>query len=150
MAALIVTGRARAAAGLLAAGVAVVAVIAGCTSSGAAPGSGPSAAASAVVPDYTATITIVAMKGDRPRCAGPATIRLGTWYTVRQHGNAPVSFEIPGVAGATRPVRRTATYTDSEFRAAKAGTYRLVIRPAPATPCQFTVREAGGHARQGS
>jgi hypothetical protein len=154
MAALTMTGRL--VAGLLAAGIAV-AGIAGCASSGSTPGSGPAAASpvpgaasSAVVPDYTATITIVAVKGARPRCSGPATIRLGTWYTVRQHGNAPVSFEIPGVAGAARPVRRTATYTDSEFRAARAGTYRLVIRPAPATPCRFTIRRAGGAGSRGS
>jgi len=148
MAALTMNGRVLAAASLIAAGIAG-AGIAGCSSSGTATVPG-AAAPSAVVPDYTATITIVAMKGARPRCAGPATIRLGTWYTVRQHGDAPVSFEIPGVAGASRPVPRTATYTDSEFRAARAGTYRLVIRPAPVTPCQFTVRRAAGDGHRTS
>jgi hypothetical protein len=122
---------------------------AGCTSQGTAHTSRPAATASpalgavappAAVPAYTGTITIEAMKGSRPHCTGPATIRLGTWYLVRQHGNAPVSFEIPGVPGASRPIPRTATYTDSDFRAAKVGTYRVVISPEPVTPCRFTVK----------
>jgi hypothetical protein len=123
--------------------------VAGCTSPGRAHTSGSAVAASpalgavapsAVVPAYTGTVTIEVTKGSRPRCAGPATIRLGTWYTVRQHGNAPVSFEIPGVPGASRPIPRTGTYTDSEFRAARAGAYRVVIRPEPVTPCRFIVK----------
>jgi hypothetical protein len=122
---------------------------AGCTSPGTAHTSRPAVAASpalgavarsASVPAYTGTITIEARKGSRPHCRGPATIRLGTWYMVRQQGNAPVSFEIPGVPGASRPIPRTATYTDRDFRATKAGTYRVAISPKPVTPCQFIVK----------
>lgn len=95
---------------------------------------------SMTVPRYTGTILIEAERGSRPTCRAPAVIRRGTWYMVREYGNAPVSFEIPGVLGASRPIRRTATYTDSDFEAAAAGTFRLVITPAPAQACQFTIR----------
>ena len=145
MAALKMISRQLAGAGMLVLGM----TLAGCTSPGtshtsrspvvASPALG-AAASSAVVPAYTATITIEAMKGSRPHCTGPATIRLGTWYMVRQHGNAPVSFKIPGVPGASRPIPRTATFTDSDFRATKAGTYRVLISPKPVTPCQFIVK----------
>jgi hypothetical protein len=73
-------------------------------------------------------------------CHAPAEVKLGTWYTVRQYGNARVSFAIPGVPGARRPIPRTATYTDREFLAARAGTYRIVINPAPQAPCDLVVR----------
>jgi hypothetical protein len=85
-------------------------------------------------------ITIEAMKGSRPVCHAPTAVKLGTWYTVRQYGNAEVSFTIPGVPGAERPTPRTATYTDREFLAAQAGTYRVVIKPAPEFSCHLVVR----------
>jgi hypothetical protein len=126
--------------------IAVTAVSVGCSThafarhaAGTTP-TRPKPARSMVVPAYTGTIVITAMKGSRPRCHAPATIRLGTWYMVRQYGNAPVNFRIPGVPGASRPVPRTATYTDSDFHATRAGIYRLVITPKPAASCQFTVR----------
>jgi hypothetical protein len=89
---------------------------------------------------YSGMITIEAMKGSRPVCHAPAAVKVGTWYTVRQYGNARVSFAIPGVPGAGRLIPRTATYTDREFLATRAGTYRIVIRPAPEASCALVVR----------
>jgi hypothetical protein len=139
-----------AAAGLPAAVSLVLALglaLAGCSSGGGtarhAAAASPAVARpgpSMTVPRYTETILIEAERGSRPTCRAPAVIRRGTWYMVREYGNAPVSFEIPGVPGASRPIARTATYTDSDFEAVTAGTFRLVITPAPAKACQFTVR----------
>jgi hypothetical protein len=131
------------------AGLAVAAaacVLAGCSGAGPATDSHPAEARPAVgiaadhAVTYTGMITIEAMKGSRPVCHAPATVKTGTWYTVRQYGNAEVSFAIPGVPGAGSPIPRTATYTDREFLATRAGTYRIVIRPAPQTPCDLVIR----------
>jgi hypothetical protein len=118
-------------------------MMAGCARGGHAAAGGhpaPRPVPSLTTPVYSGTITIVARNGSRPRCRAPATIRSGTWYWVIQTGNAPVSFTIPGVPRASRPIRRTATYTESSLYASASGTYHLVIKPLPAAPCQFTVR----------
>jgi hypothetical protein len=123
---------------------AVACVLVGCSAQ--ATGTTPAAARPAVeissgpAVTYSGMITIEAMKGSRPVCHAPAEVKLGTWYTVRQYGNARVSFAIPGVPGAGRPIPRTATYTDREFLAARAGTYRIVINPAPEASCTLVVR----------
>jgi len=131
-------------AGLAAAAAACA--LAGCSGGGPATGSHPAAARPAVgiaaghAVTYTGMITIKAMKGSRPVCHAPATVKTGTWYTVRQYGDAEVSFTIPGVPGAGSPIPRTATYTDREFLATRTGTYRIVIRPAPQTQCDLVIR----------
>jgi hypothetical protein len=120
--------------------------LAGCSGAGPVTAPHPAAARPAVelgpgrAVTYSGMITIEAMKGARPVCHAPAAVKLGTWYTVRQYGDAKVSFAIPGVPGAGRPIPRTATYTDREFLAARAGTYRIVVKPAPGAPCDLVVR----------
>ena len=124
---------------------AVACLLTGCSAADPATASHPAAARPAVAAGsgpavaYGGTITIEAMKGSRPVCHPSSAVRTGTWYTVRLYGNAPVSFAIPGVPGAARPIPRTATYTDHEFLAARAGTYRIVITPAPAASCDLVV-----------
>jgi hypothetical protein len=121
-------------------------VLAGC--SGASPATAPHPAAARPAVEigsghavtYSGMITIEAMRGSRPVCHAPAAVKLGTWYTVRLYGDARVSFAIPGVPGTGHPIPRTATYTDREFLAARAGTYRIVIKPALEVLCDLVVR----------
>ena len=117
-------------------------MLAGCshTDRTVTPGPAPSPVPSLTTPVYSGTITIVALKGTRPHCRAPATIRKGTWYWVIQEGNGPVAFTIPGVPGASHPIHRTATYTENSLYASTPGTYRIVIHPPPARPCAFTIR----------
>jgi hypothetical protein len=128
------------------AAVVAACVVSGCSGTGPVTAPHPAAARPAVeigpgqAVTYSGMITIEAMKGARPVCHAPAAVRTGTWYTVRQYGDARVSFAIPGVPGAGRPIPRTATYTDREFLAARAGIYRIDIKPAPEVPCDLVVR----------
>jgi hypothetical protein len=121
-------------------------VLTGCSATGSATESHPAAARPAVETGsghsltYSGMITIEAMSGSRPVCHVPAPVKAGTWYTVRLYGDAKVSFAIPGVPGAGSPIPRTATYTDREFLAARAGTYHIVITPSPKAACDLTVR----------
>ena len=121
-----------------------LALAAACTSTHTLDHSAPARIAvaaqpSATIPRYTAMITITAMKGSPPTCHATSPIPLGTWYAVRQYGNAPVSFRIPGVPEADRWIPRRGTYTDSDFAATKPGTYKVLVSPSPAQNCQFTV-----------
>jgi hypothetical protein len=126
------------------AGVAAACVLAGCSVTGSATAPHPARPAVETGAGHAVTyggmITIAAMKGSRPACHAPAAVKTGTWYTVRLYGDSEVSFTIPGVPGAGRPIPRTATYTDREFLAAHAGTYRILITPAPKASCDLVVR----------
>jgi hypothetical protein len=128
------------------AAVAAACALTGCSGAGPAVAAHPAAARPAVEADsghavtYGGMITIEAMKGSRPVCHAPVAVKTGTWYTVRLYGDAKVSFAIPGVPGAGRPIPRTATYTDREFLAARAGTYRIVTTPASQVSCHLLVR----------